>query len=426
MLGVGIGVGLQHLSQSRLASLADLQRLFLPADTAALFDFNSALYADAAGTTPAVTGGPVGLRLDASGAIKTPVATSISSYTTIRGGGSLGSSMSFSTSGAGGVEFASQCEIGKQYKIVFEYSKSGSVALSVNNVSGVQSNTLFNSFDATATKTIFFTAVQPNIYLRLSGTGAISFTKYEITPVSFASQGTTALCPIARRTPQTNRLWLEAPDADDALNMTFAAAPGTMYVGCGTAEGVEWSTETWGTTVNTVRHGRFNSWLIARSREFTASEKALIESYYRRVLPQLGPELLTAGDQEGATTWTAIGALSENASSSAIVYSGAKSRKLAGTGTSNGAFFGQLLPVVAGEKYIISARLYCSVGAATLGRYQGYLAHFGKTTTKTGEWELVTYIATGATTATNELLKVNCGATASEIYVDNLSARQIL
>lgn len=154
-------------------TLAEVQGLFLPSDIAYLADPGaSALYQDAAGTTPAVFGGPVGLRVNVSG------------------------------------------------------------------VSGM-----------------------PN-----------------------ASQGTTALCPILRQTPTTQRRWLEAPDADDALNLTFASAPGTMYVGRLTAEGVEWVTETWGKTVNTVRQNRYNSALIARSREFTANEKALVEQYWARYM----------------------------------------------------------------------------------------------------------------------------------------------
>ena len=165
---VGTGVGIAF-SATFAVSLAQIQALFEPSDTAVFFGPTSALYSNAAGTTPAVVGDPVAHR---------------------------------------------------------------------QNVSGV--------------------AGMPN-----------------------ATQGTTANCPTLRETPTSKRRWLEANDATDALNLTFATAPGTMYVGRATAEGFEWSTETWGTTVNTMRQGRFNAGMVARSRDWTASEKVLVEAYFK-------------------------------------------------------------------------------------------------------------------------------------------------
>lgn len=121
-----------------------------------------------------------------------------------------------------------------------------------------------------------------------------------------ATQATTALCPTLRQTSSSNRRWLEAVDSDDALNIVFASAPGTMYVGRFTSEGVEWTTESWGTTVNTIRRWRYNGGLIARNRNWTAAEKALIESYRARYLPTLGPELVVNGSLDtDVSGWTA-------------------------------------------------------------------------------------------------------------------------
>jgi hypothetical protein len=62
-----------------------------------------------------------------------------------------------------------------------------------------------------------------------------------------------------------------------------------MYVGRVTPEGIEWATEDWSaTTKNLIARGAYNAGIIARSREFTANEKALVERYFARQLPTLG------------------------------------------------------------------------------------------------------------------------------------------
>jgi hypothetical protein len=96
-----------------------------------------------------------------------------------------------------------------------------------------------------------------------------------------ASQATTGNKPTLRTTPTTGRHWLEAIDSARVLNITFGVAPGTMYVGRVTAEGMEWLTETWGTTVNILRQDRYNAGIVARSRDWTASEKELVEAYFK-------------------------------------------------------------------------------------------------------------------------------------------------
>jgi hypothetical protein len=160
-----------------------------------------------------------------------------------------------------------------------------------------------------------------------------------------ASQGTTALCPVLRETPITGRRWLETPDATDALNMTFASAPGTMYVARLTAEGVERLTETWGTTVNTVRQGRYDGGLIARSRDWSANEWALIERYFGRYAPGLGPELVVNGTFDiSSAGWSATGSLLS-------VVGG----ELIQTLQADYGIFGDGFPSVVGKAYRISA-----------------------------------------------------------------------
>jgi hypothetical protein len=104
-----------------------------------------------------------------------------------------------------------------------------------------------------------------------------------------ASQATTSLCPILRETPVTKRRWLEAPDADDALNLTFAIAPGECDVGVLNGDGsFTWTRPTLGTTVNVLTRFALNAFWIMRQRAFDAPERALIERYARRHAPLPG------------------------------------------------------------------------------------------------------------------------------------------
>ena len=120
-----------------------------------------------------------------------------------------------------------------------------------------------------------------------------------------AIQSTGANKPTLRQTSTTGRYWLEAETATKALNVTFASAPGTMYVGRVTPEGIEWATEDWSTTTKSlVAMGTYNAGIIARSREFTANEKALVERYFSRQLPTLGPQLYANNSFETDTAWT--------------------------------------------------------------------------------------------------------------------------
>ena len=125
-----------------------------------------------------------------------------------------------------------------------------------------------------------------------------------------ALQATGANKPTLRTTPQTGRYWLEAIDSARALNITFGVAPGTMYVGRVTSEGMEWLTESWSTTtINILRTNRYNAGLVARSRDWSPAEKALISAYFSRQMPTLSAEKLANPTFAGnATGWTAYNA----------------------------------------------------------------------------------------------------------------------
>jgi hypothetical protein len=104
-----------------------------------------------------------------------------------------------------------------------------------------------------------------------------------------ARQATTALCPILRETDITKHRWLETPDADDALNLTFASAPGACDVGVLNGDGTfTWTRPTLGTTVNVVTRYALNAFWIMRQRAFEPHERALIERYAKRYAPLPG------------------------------------------------------------------------------------------------------------------------------------------
>ena len=127
--------------------------------------------------------------------------------------------------------------------------------------------------------------------LRSNSGGAAVIDNFSVREVlgNHASQGTTALCPILRQTPITGRQWLEAPDELDALNLTFASAPGECDVGVLNGDGTfTWSHPTLGTTVNVLTRYALNAFWIMRKRAFEPPERALIERYAKRYAPMPG------------------------------------------------------------------------------------------------------------------------------------------
>ena len=308
--------------------LAAIQNnLFLQDDIAVLLDpVESALYTDASGTTPAVVGNPIVIQRNIARTTYTPVtfangdfATDISNW---QKGANVGTmewvagELQFVGGGYVGFDVANWVRptttsaptgtalFGRTVRVSFDatWVSGGNLSCGVagyvpvytitaasNN--GVKTRYVFegiNSFSNASNRVGVFGAVSGAVW-------KIDNVVIELYDALDAFQATTALCPTLRQTSSSNRRWLEAVDSDDALNLTFGVAPGTMYVGWFTPEGVEWTTESWGTTVNTVRQNRYNGGLIARNRAWTVAEKALIESYRARYLPTLGPELLPAG-----------------------------------------------------------------------------------------------------------------------------------
>ena len=335
---VGTGVGIAF-SATPAVSLAQIQALFAPSDIAVFFGPTSALYSNAAGTTTAVVGNQVAFRRNIARTSYTPVtfangdfATNISNWQKGSNVGTMewvGGELQFvgggpaNGSGNNWVYFmmifapTGTAVFGRTVKVSFDatwvsggyftccpagYAPMYTIQAAANG--GVKTRYTFegvSSFSSAVTRVGIFGA----------GFGAvwkIDNVVIELYDALDAFQATTALCPTLRQTSSSNRRWLEAVDSDDALNIVFASAPGTMYVGRFTSEGVEWTTESWGTTVNTIRQARYNGGLIARNRDWTAAEKALIESYRARYLPTLGVNLFANPGFDADTNWTKGGA----------------------------------------------------------------------------------------------------------------------
>ncbi len=315
-----IGDQFARLMQQQISAaprLHNLQALFAADDKAVLLDFAgiSNLYSTPAGTASATVGSPAGMHLDLSRGLELepeiapqgglfPSATgwTTGAGTVVAGGVATTTAVAPGTTT---VNCGNIGALGGLYKVI----------ITIDSISGNLQPVLFGNVLATlisspGTYTYYAAASAINCFIQaITTTTTAVCSKFSVQRIKGtpAFQGTTPNCPILRRTSVTGRYWLEA-DSDDALNLVFPSAPGTMYVGRATAEGFEWTTETWGTTVNTLRQGRYNAGVVARSRDWTAPEKALIEAYFARQLPMLSANLLANPGFADSSAWTPGGA----------------------------------------------------------------------------------------------------------------------
>lgn len=114
-----------------------------------------------------------------------------------------------------------------------------------------------------------------------------------------AIQATTANKPYLRKTPQTNRYWLDGNATVCNLTATWGSSLGSN---CTIARldpelGVQWSeAQTIGTTFNLITPYAYHGPMLIINRALTAAEKAVVGRVMNRFMPQLGPELMTNGD----------------------------------------------------------------------------------------------------------------------------------
>lgn len=124
-----------------------------------------------------------------------------------------------------------------------------------------------------------------------------------------AVQATTANKPYLRRTPTSQKYWLDSNTATGALTATFASSLGSACtIATVGAEGVTiLEGQTIGTTYNIAPAFGYNGDALVINRTLTAVEKALVKRVLWRNVPTLGSELVTNGAFDTDTTgWTAI------------------------------------------------------------------------------------------------------------------------
>ena len=112
-----------------------------------------------------------------------------------------------------------------------------------------------------------------------------------------AVQATTANKPYLRKTPVSNKLWLDSNTTDGTLTATFSGSLGSACtVATVGAEGVTIAeNQTVSTTYNLTPPYGYNGDVLIINRALTAAEKALVTRVMTRNVPVLGSELITNG-----------------------------------------------------------------------------------------------------------------------------------
>ncbi len=135
----------------------------------------------------------------------------------------------------------------------------------------------------------------------------------------------------------------------------------------------------------------------------------------------LSSEKVTNGDMELDSNWADFGTPTTNERSSTRSHTGAYSRHIVTDADAEGIKSDDF-DIVAGREYEISGWFWAVSGVARLHRFSSAVIAFNLPTTTTGQWEYVSTIATGLTTATTKIKAVSTGG-AAEFYVDDVSVK---
>ncbi len=121
-----------------------------------------------------------------------------------------------------------------------------------------------------------------------------------------AIQATTANKPYLRKTPVSNKFWLDSNTATGALTATFASSLGSACtIATVGAEGVVIAdNQTVGTTYNLAPPFGYNGDVLIINRALTAAEKALVTRVMQRNVPMLGSESVVNGAFDTDSGWT--------------------------------------------------------------------------------------------------------------------------
>lgn len=128
----------------------------------------------------------------------------------------------------------------------------------------------------------------------------------DLLPGNPAIQATTANKPYLRRTPVSNKYWLDSNTATGALTATFASSLGSACtIATVGAEGVTITeNQTVGTTYNLTPPYGYNGDVLMINRALTAVEKALVRRVFQRSVPGLSAPIHKNTGFDSDTAWT--------------------------------------------------------------------------------------------------------------------------
>jgi len=319
----------------RLTDIRAIQRLFSNGENGGYWPADPAyLYEDSAGTIPATLNGVCGLRYDNSRGMAlgqnevtngdcalspTAFGNSVSFYNSTGSANSTYNIKLVSAAEGGNARFiVNSMAVGKQYIVSVDlYIPSSFTNCTIGDV--INSVQMIIKTFTERDSVISFRYVSARIftasdrlmmfgYLGTNTTDTLSIDNIVIKEVlgNHAIQATTANKPYLRRTPVSNKYWLDSNTSTGALTATFASALGSACtIATVGAEGVTIAeNQTVSTTYNLTPPYGYNGDVLIINRALTAVEKALVTRVLRRNVPTLGSELVTNGGFDTDSGWT--------------------------------------------------------------------------------------------------------------------------
>lgn len=307
----------------RLTDLMAIQRLFANGEQGGYWPADPAyLYEDSAGTIPASVNGVVGLWLDVSKRLELgPELVANGGFNvdttgwTVNASGALtiedGSLRLTNVSGESTCATTISTQIGKFYR--FSYTLKKYIANSVFRIGtgfGLQQN---YSSGLAGNQSVIVPVTAATTYLSLNQNNSTLGYYSDIDNVSakqifgsHAIQATTGNKPYLRKTPVSNKFWLDSNTATGALTATFASSLGSACtIATVGAEGVTIAdNQTVGTTYNLCPPYGYNGDVLIINRALTAVEKALVKRVMVRNVPVLSASILSNGGFDSDTQWT--------------------------------------------------------------------------------------------------------------------------
>lgn len=307
----------------RLTDLMAIQRLFANGEQGGYWPADPAyLYEDSAGTIPASVNGVVGCWYDAHYRLKelgsevfstfpTPTISNYSGTVGVWNSGTLTMTNTGSTvSGFPLFRFdISGMTIEKRYSADGQCSGNLSKLLycrlatsgTVNNFPyGTINGMIYGETQSSLACVEFVTN------LAVGESLTINYLSIKEVLGNTAVQATTANKPYLRKTPVSNKVWLDSNTATGALNVTFSGSLGSACtIATVGAEGVTIAeNQTVGTTYNLTPPYGYNGDVLIINRLLTAAEKALVTRVMWRNVPTLGSNLTLNGAFSADTDWT--------------------------------------------------------------------------------------------------------------------------